>query len=121
MASRSTPSLTSQIARTRTTTPATGRPCESTTRPRTGTSSRTSRSAISPRLTMSPASTQAGANPGAATAIWALCQPVTPRQYEPSLAPLSSSKWNRPSASVDATRPFCRAAIGSFSLQRRSA
>ena len=78
MASRSTPSLTSQIARIRTTTPATGRPCESRTRPRTGTSSRTSRSAISPRLTMSPASTQAGANPGAATAIWALCQPVTP-------------------------------------------
>ena len=59
MASRSTPSLTSQIARIRTTTPATGRPCESRTRPRTGTSSRTSRSAASPRLT-----SVAGLDPG---------------------------------------------------------
>ena len=79
MASTSTASLTSQIARIRHELPRQqAGACESRTRPRTGTSSRTSRANdISPFWTRSPASTQAGANPGAATAIWALCQPVT--------------------------------------------
>ena len=74
---RGRPVLDGADLRAWTVTPATGRPCGSTTRPRIGTSSRTSRSVASSPLSSDPASTQAGRSPGPRPRSWPRARPAS--------------------------------------------